>query len=210
MKMIFNNSDKEWELYGKIDPYFGVLTDEKYSQKCINEENLNCFLHSGEEYCKNVIHQIHKNIIPSFRPAKILDYGCGVGRLLIPFAKGTKMVVGVDISPSMLAEAKKNIENNGIKNIQLCTVSNINSLPMDFDFVHSFIVFQHIPRQNGENLILKILSLLKPGGIAAIHVPFATKTLKVKFILISCLKFHFHKTYGILLKKIRGIIQLCK
>ena len=116
--MIVNNSDKEWEFYGKIDPYFGVLTDEKYSQKRINEESLKCFFHSGEEYCKNVIHQIHKNIIPSFRPAKILDYGCGVGRLLIPFAKGTKMVVGVDISPSMLAEAKKNIEKNGIKNIQ--------------------------------------------------------------------------------------------
>src|SRR5438874_1693788 len=40
------------------------------------------------------------------RPGRLLDLGCGTGRLLVPFAQRGSFVVGVDLSPEMLAVAR--------------------------------------------------------------------------------------------------------
>jgi hypothetical protein len=41
-----------------------------------------------------------------------------------------------------------------------------------FDFIHSYIVFQHIPVPEGERIFEKLVSLLANDGIAAIHLTF--------------------------------------
>lgn len=42
-----------------------------------------------------------------------------------------------------------------------------------FDLVHSCIVLQHIPVARGERIIGRLVELLAPGGVAALHVPYA-------------------------------------
>jgi ubiquinone/menaquinone biosynthesis C-methylase UbiE len=49
---------------------------------------------------------------------RLLDIGCGDGRLTLPLAPYFKEVMAVDISPEMIAEAKAREESLGIKNIQ--------------------------------------------------------------------------------------------
>ncbi len=46
----------------------------------------------------------------------LLDLGCGTGQILLPFAKDFEEVVGLDIEPEMLAEAKKEADKRGVKN----------------------------------------------------------------------------------------------
>jgi hypothetical protein len=38
-----------------------------------------------------------------------------------------------------------------------------------FDLIHSFIVFQHIPAQQGERIVHALLERLAPGGVGALQ-----------------------------------------
>lgn len=174
------DSDKQWEDYGKVDPYFGVLSEERYRTGRLTPENLEAFFQSGAEHCRRVLDLIHRHIQPGFAPRKILDYGCGVGRLAVPFARMADTVTGVDISPSMLAEARQSCDARRLTNVSFHTVADLDTLAPDFDLAHSFIVFQHIPPRQGETLFARILNLLRPGGLAAIHVPCRTASLKAR------------------------------
>lgn len=70
----------------------------------------------------------------------------------------------------MLKEARKNCQSCSLKNVELLksddTLSNVSGT---FDFVHSFIVFQHIPPKRGEVILSRLIDHLEPGGIAALH-----------------------------------------
>jgi len=49
------------------------------------------------------------------KKAKILDLGCGTGRHSIELARRGYRVTGIDLSPAMLARAKKNAARTGVK-----------------------------------------------------------------------------------------------
>ena len=48
-----------------------------------------------------------------------LDFGCGVGRLVLPLARRYRTVVGIDISDAYIAEAVRNRDKHGLTNISL-------------------------------------------------------------------------------------------
>jgi 2-polyprenyl-3-methyl-5-hydroxy-6-metoxy-1,4-benzoquinol methylase len=49
------------------------------------------------------------------RPGAVLDLGCGTGRITIPLAKLNVPVVGLDLMPSMLEQAKRNGMQAGVQ-----------------------------------------------------------------------------------------------
>ncbi|MGH7802843.1 MAG: class I SAM-dependent methyltransferase, partial [Candidatus Binatia bacterium] len=89
------------------------------------------------------------------------------------FAKRASAVVGVDVSPSMLAEGRRNAVERGLANVEL--VGSLAEAGGGFDLVHSFIVLQHVPRSRGERLIGELIDALADGGVGAIHVTFANE-----------------------------------
>jgi 2-polyprenyl-3-methyl-5-hydroxy-6-metoxy-1,4-benzoquinol methylase len=60
----------------------------------------------GVDHIDFVFETIRRHFVPNFKPSSVLDYGCGVGRLLIPLAERCECVVGVDVSDTMLREAQ--------------------------------------------------------------------------------------------------------
>ena len=117
---------------------------------------------------------------PGFAPRTILDHGCGVGRLVVAFATAADRVVGVDVSPSMLAEARRNCESRGLGNVELTTADRLGALAPGFDLVHSFIVLQHIPPDAGGSIVETLASLVRPGGVGVIHVPIAARDRRTR------------------------------
>lgn len=103
------HSDKEWERFGSIDPYYGVITNNRYKSSNMTERDKEDFFSSGFNYINHVINNIRSYIDKDFTPKKALDFGCGVGRLVIPLSKIANEVTGVDISASMLNEAQKKL-----------------------------------------------------------------------------------------------------
>lgn len=168
--MFKNNSDNTWEHYGSKDPYYGVCTDDKYISSKINPNTRKEFFKSGENHVNNIIDTINKYIDPTFSPKSVLDFGCGVGRLLIPFSYIAEHVTGVDISKSYLMECRRNCDIDSITNFSLCQSDDtLSEISGKYDLVHSHIVFQHIPVHRGEIIFSKLVELLNEGGIGVLH-----------------------------------------
>ncbi len=112
------------------------------------------------------------------RQMRVLEIGCGAGRLTRAFAKLFGEVHAVDISGEMVAAARKAVadypgahvyQNNG------CDLTVIP--PLEFDFAYSAIVFQHIPsREIIENYVREVHRLLRPGALFKFGVQGDTRT----------------------------------
>ena len=170
--MPINNSDKDWERFGKTDPYFAVLTAPEFHGRLSEQERAK-FFQSGETHIDTILSIIRERLDPSFAPARALDFGCGVGRLLLPLARRCREVMGVDVSTSMLAEARRNCDAAGVRNVQLVHGDDdLSGVDGGFDLVHTFIVLQHIPVERGEKLVRNLAAKLAPDGVGMFHVPY--------------------------------------
>ena len=164
---------EDWETFGRIDPYYGVITREVFHKENLTEAGIDAFFDTGRSHVESLFETIEREIAPAFSPGRALDFGCGVGRLTIPLASRCEKVVGVDASVSMLALARQHGEERGISNMEfLHTPGGLEGLEGDFDFVHSYIVFQHIPPCQGRRLFVQMLGRLREGGVGALHLTF--------------------------------------
>ena len=167
-----NNPDQDWERFAQTDPYFAVLTAPDFHGKLSGNARRK-FFDSGVEHIDSVLSIIRERLDPDFEPQRALDFGCGVGRLVIPLAAQCDQVTGVDVSPTMLAEARVNCEQAGATNVELVLGDDdISGVRGSFDFVHSYIVLQHIPAERGEKLIKRLVGVLAPAGVAMLHVTY--------------------------------------
>lgn len=167
-------TDQAWEEWGRRDPYFGVVTHPKFRRHALTVEARQEFFGSGEVHVRFVLDYIRHFIDREFKPTRVLDFGCGVGRTLIAMAAAAPEVVGVDVAPSMLEEARLNCAARGVTNVTLSLSDDtLSTLTGDFDLIHSCIVFQHIPVERGRAIFAGLLRLLRPGGIGAVHVTYA-------------------------------------
>lgn len=117
---------------------------------------------------KNVFHheidwKIFENLCPS-KNIKILDYGCGYGRLCnVLSLHGFQNVIGVDNSNKMIERAKNDFPNLSFK------VNSLDNLPFDddsLDVVLLFTVLTCIPFDTDQDKLLnEIHRVLKKDGI---------------------------------------------
>jgi SAM-dependent methyltransferase len=164
------NTDKAWEKWGEVAPYYGVLTSEEYRTDCLDADLKAKFFDTGRQHVDHVFTTIRKYVTSGFSPSRALDFGCGTGRVLIPIAESCEEAVGIDVSKSMLSECLTNCEAAGLKNVTLSKSDDL--LPVlsgQYDLIHSFIVFQHIRRSRGEKMIPMLLKHLSDKGIAVLH-----------------------------------------
>jgi tRNA/tmRNA/rRNA uracil-C5-methylase (TrmA/RlmC/RlmD family) len=177
MMITAKRTDKAWEYYGKNDPYYGVLTQQRYTYKSWTDDAKIEFFSTGERYVDSIQETVRQHFDPVFRPSRALDFGCGVGRLVVPLARFCGSVVGVDVSESMLTVAEKNAREQGLLNVTFVkgddTLSRVSG---KFEFVHSFIVFQHIPPRRGIVIFRRLIDLLEEDGIGVLHVTYAYAT----------------------------------
>jgi ubiquinone/menaquinone biosynthesis C-methylase UbiE len=96
---------------------------------------------------------------------KILEIGCGVGRLMKPLCLLFEDVWGVDTSESYLHFALDYLWNTSAHLL----LTDGKTLPLDdnqFDFVYSFLVFQHIRSVKiFKSYLSEVYRVLKPNGI---------------------------------------------
>jgi 2-polyprenyl-3-methyl-5-hydroxy-6-metoxy-1,4-benzoquinol methylase len=153
------------------------LTDERFRRENLSDEALKEFFESGEKYIDQMFDLIHAHLDPTFQPKRALEFGCGVGRLLMPLARICDSVTGVDVSHHMLQEARRNCEVRGIDNVELVgSDDSLSFVSGTFDLIHSYIVFQHIPTERGERLMRNLIHRLQENGIGIIHFIYYTDT----------------------------------
>ena len=173
--MLRPDPSAQWERFGREDPYYGVWVDEDFRGRELDAEQRARFFASGEEHVAATLASLRELTGMTGEPQAVLDYGCGVGRVLIPLARHASRAVGVDVSPSMLAEARRNLDEAGHEGVELLAPDGLDRLAPEFDLVHSAIVLQHIPVREGERIVGALAGLLRPGGAGAIQLPIAAR-----------------------------------
>ena len=164
-------TDRDWEKWGADDPYFGVLSSESFRRERLDEDARRAFFASGQEHVERIRALLAEHFGCAQAPDSVLDFGCGVGRLLIPFAQRASRCVGVDVSESMLAEARRNLQSAGISHARLVhSDGRLDALDERFDLVHTYIVLQHIPWPRGRLILQQLARHVAPGGFLAAHV----------------------------------------
>jgi len=160
--MTTDRAARDWETLARQEPFFAVLTEERYLRDQMSDDDRNAFFASGEADIAHLF-GLFAGLITGFTPKSALDFGCGVGRLTRALATRVERVAGVDAAPSMLRLARENVPN---------ATFSAQIPDQTFDLIVSLIVFQHIPVRRGEVLLDELLRHLEIDGVAAVHVTF--------------------------------------
>jgi len=127
---------------------------------------------------------------------RVLDLGCGWGRMLNNVCALGANAVGMDISSDMLAAARGYINTN--KRNASFVRGDGTRLPFadnSFDTVYSLLVLQYLSKENGRAVFREIHRVLKPGGHAHVWVPgrFAPENLLFAFLQFVSIHLFRHK-----------------
>jgi 2-polyprenyl-3-methyl-5-hydroxy-6-metoxy-1,4-benzoquinol methylase len=166
---------RRWQRLAKKEAYWASFPDQRFRSGNLHDANFEAFFESGERDMGATLATVREMLGTEFHPARALDFGCGAGRLTIPLARESRQVVAVDISPSMLEETEANCAERQITNVEFVDTRTFlrETSRRAFDFVQSYMVFQHIPPRHGRRLTGRILDMLRPGGVAALHYTYA-------------------------------------
>lgn len=163
-------ADRAYDSVGRTEPYYGVITLDHFLRANLDPSVLREFFETGEAQVARVLATIRAHLAADFKPRRALDFGCGVGRILIPLAREAGQALGVDVSDAMMAEAARNCRERNLTNVSFVKSDDrLSRLEGTFDLIHSVIVFQHIAPRRVEVLVRGLLSHLAPAGIGALH-----------------------------------------
>lgn len=167
------STDKAWARWGRDDPYFGVLAEDRFSAARIGDSR-DAFFASGRATVAGLLALADRQFGPVAR-GRALDHGCGVGRLTLPLAAAFAEVVALDVAPAMLDEARANAAAAGVANIAFAPADDaLSKADGRFDFVVSHLVLQHIPVRRGMAIFDALVDRVAPGGL--FHLSLSVRT----------------------------------
>ena len=106
---------------------------------------------------------LSRNLAPyDLTGKKVLEFGCGIGRLAPWFMKRGLKYTGVDISNNMLSVAKEQIKDGEFHKLD----NHMLPFPKDtFDLTCSITVINHNRYEHQGRIIDELLRVTKPGGL---------------------------------------------
>lgn len=146
-------------------------------------------LRSGEAEIWNAF---QKTAMPSGEDLKLLEIGCGVGRLSFALAQYFGYVHGVDVAPEFIRIAQI---HNSKRNLKFSEIKEDRLFPGKkecFDVIFSMEVFHYLDKQTIKSYISDSHRLLKKGGTLVFQAntthftPLTKLSLSIRFLL-NCL-----------------------
>ena len=125
-----------------------------------------------EAIVRNVSYYLRdRYAVEDFENLHFLEMGCGTGPNLVWLAHRGIKISGIDISPTALDLAHRNLERGGyaarIDRLVEASVTNAPFGNESFDGIVEACVFQHLTKHDRELAFQEVRRLLKPGGVFA-------------------------------------------
>ena len=128
-----------------------------------NHRRPNIFLRSGEVSARQIRDMLKRNDVELERLDAILDFGCGVGRVVRQWKtlRGPK-VYGTDYNPELIEWCQKHLTFAQFE----CNTLAAKLIYEDgkFDFIYALSVFTHLPEELANAWLKELRRVLKPGG----------------------------------------------
>jgi SAM-dependent methyltransferase len=132
------------------------------------------YFESGRENVRREILTDMTNICQAKDPKqmKVLEIGCGSGRITRALSEVFGEVYAVDISGEMIRQAKQSLADRPNAHVLQNNGADLSVLgEIQVDFAFSYIVFQHIPSRDViRNYVREVHRLLRPGGLFKFQV----------------------------------------
>lgn len=164
--MSLNRLKSTWEELGRVDPLWAVLVrpERRHGKWPIDD-----FLATAEEHVNEVISQLKARDLRL--GDRVLDFGCGVGRLSNTLAQYAGEVVGLDIAQSMIEEANRINTQPGRVQFVHYDGTRLPFPDDSFDSAVSLISLQHSPPAVQLACLVELLRVVRPGGALALQIP---------------------------------------
>ena len=166
--MSFEQVRADWTRLGEADPLWAVhvAPDKRGGRWDVDE-----FLELGRQDVARSRADLERLGLPT-RWARVLDFGCGAGRLSQALVEHADEVVGLDVSAPMLETARGLDRSGGRVRFVLSEDSDLRAFPDgSVDLVYTERVLQHLPRPVLEHSLGEFVRVLRPGGVAVLHCP---------------------------------------
>jgi SAM-dependent methyltransferase len=126
---------------------------------------------AGSHLCAADLRFVERHFV---RPGRLIDLGCGTGRLLIPFAERGYWVLGVDLSEPMLRVAGEKAVAAGVRlhrlQANLVALEGIKDQSFDYAACLFSTLGMVAGRENRRQVVEHVYRLLRPGGKFVLHV----------------------------------------
>lgn len=174
---------EDWTTLGAEDPLWAVCVSEHARG---GKWDLEAFFELGRTEVSAALAELDRlGLAPGRRRA--LDFGCGVGRLSAALAEHVDEVIGVDIAPTMLEQARRFDRSGGRCRFVLNTGPDLAFLPdRSVDLVYSSLVLQHMPADLAAGYLREFARVLTDGGVAIFQVADrSTRSLRALIVRLS-------------------------
>lgn len=157
---IVEKMKRDWDRRARYNARFWIASEEF--------ENDAIFARSGERDARMLLEGLESYMHPSW---SVLEVGCGIGRLLKPMTSMFEYVCGVDVSKEMVQRGKEWLK--GIENVAIFENNGVDLSEFQnnsFDFIFSFVAFQHMPVEVFDGYLSEINRVLKPGRLLKFQI----------------------------------------
>jgi SAM-dependent methyltransferase len=164
--MTFDQVRRDWTRLGETDPLWAVhvAPDKRGGRWDVDQ-----FLDLGRQDVAVAREWLARLGLP-VTWKRVLDFGCGAGRLSQALAEHADEVVGVDVSEPMLETAARLDRTGGKCRFVHNAVPDLSRFPDGgFDLVYSELVLQHLPLDAIEGYLAEFMRVLGPGGVAVLQ-----------------------------------------
>lgn len=98
--------------------------------------------------------------------ARVLSLGCGIGDTELLIAPRVGELVGIDISPAAVKQAREDAERAGLRNLKFRegSLEEMSFNPCSFDLIFAVFLLHHLPDDALKATIARTRQLLVPGG----------------------------------------------
>jgi SAM-dependent methyltransferase len=158
-----------WEQQAQADPLWAVLSEPELAGRRWDLAN---FLETGRRQITSSLARFTE-LGGTFADRDVaVDFGCGVGRLTQALATEFDRVVGIDVSPTMVAVASRINRYGERVGYLLNEAPDLGVLPdrsASLAFTH--ITLQHMEPDLARRYLDELLRIVKPGGGLVFQLP---------------------------------------